>query len=142
MSSPSWAAAGPATSSTSSRAGAASSRMGSSERRTTNVRVQAFYYSRPVPGEADPIPMSPSAVYNSRSALLPGRSPLLMVRPAALILLCVVFPLAAQPPALVAPTDPKTPNEERSCFKLPPGFTAQLVAADPDIMKPMQIAFD
>ena len=65
-----------------------------------------------------------------------------MSRPATLLFLCVAFPVPAQPPALVAPTDPKTPIEEQACFKLPPGFNAQLVAADPDIMKPMQIAFD
>ena len=43
---------------------------------------------------------------------------------------------------LVAPTDAKTPEEERKSFKLPPGFEAQLVASDPDILKPMQLAFD
>ena len=43
---------------------------------------------------------------------------------------------------LVAKTDAKTPDEERKCFKLPKGFEAQLVAAEPDIQKPMQMAFD
>jgi len=43
---------------------------------------------------------------------------------------------------LVAPTDAKSPEEERKGFKLPPGFEAQLVASDPDILKPMQLAFD
>src|SRR5262245_5743838 len=59
----------------------------------------------------------------------------------ALLISSIAFPLFAQAP-LVAPTDAKSPEEERQTFKLPPGFTAQLVAADPDIMKPMQIAFD
>ncbi len=45
-------------------------------------------------------------------------------------------------PRLVAPTDPKTPEEERKAFRLPPGFEAQLVAAEPDIHKPMNLAFD
>lgn len=42
----------------------------------------------------------------------------------------------------VAPTDPLAPDDERKSFKLPPGFEAQLVAAEPDIGKPIQIAFD
>src|SRR4051794_29888297 len=47
---------------------------------------------------------------------------------------------AASPP--VAPTGPLSPAEEKAKFKLPPGFEAQLVAAEPDIHKPMNIAFD
>lgn len=43
---------------------------------------------------------------------------------------------------LVAPTDARTPAEERRAFKLPPGFEAQLIASEPDIHKPMNIAFD
>ena len=46
----------------------------------------------------------------------------------------------AGPP--VAPTDPLTPAEEQKQFKLPPGFEIQLVAAEPDIQKPMNLAFD
>ena len=46
----------------------------------------------------------------------------------------------AGPP--VAPTDPLPPNEQASKFKLPPGFEIQLVAAEPDIQKPMNLAFD
>lgn len=46
------------------------------------------------------------------------------------------------PPSLVAPTDPRTPENERAGFHLPPGFEIQLVASDPDIHKPMNIAFD
>ena len=42
----------------------------------------------------------------------------------------------------IAPTDPKTPAEELKTFKVPEGFEVQLVAADPDIRKPIQIAFD
>lgn len=48
----------------------------------------------------------------------------------------------AQPAALVAPTDHRSPDEERKSFRLPEGFTAQLVASEPDINKPMQFAFD
>ena len=46
------------------------------------------------------------------------------------------------PPELVAPTGPRSPEEERAGFHLPPGFEIQLVASDPDIHKPMNIAFD
>src|SRR5262245_61591863 len=70
------------------------------------------------------------------SSLMPPRSL------ALLFSLSFLLPALAQEPALIAPTDPKTPDDERKAFKLPLGFTAQLVAADPDIMKPMQIAFD
>jgi len=42
----------------------------------------------------------------------------------------------------VRPTDPLTPSEQQKTFKLPPGFEIQLVAAEPDINKPMNMAFD
>src|ERR1700678_1608616 len=44
--------------------------------------------------------------------------------------------------AAIRPTDPKTPEEERRSFHVPPGFEVQLVAAEPDIQKPMNLAFD
>ena len=47
-------------------------------------------------------------------------------------------PLAAH----VRPTDPLAPEEERAGFLLPPGFTAELVAAEDRIAKPMNLAFD
>ena len=37
---------------------------------------------------------------------------------------------------------PLSPEEERSSFRLPPGFEIQLVASEPDIAKPMNMAFD
>lgn len=43
---------------------------------------------------------------------------------------------------LVAKTDALSPADELKKFKLPEGFTAQLVASEPDIQKPMQLAFD
>ncbi len=49
---------------------------------------------------------------------------------------------ADRKPELVASTDPRTPEQERAAFRLPPGFEAQLVAAEPDIQKPMNLAFD
>jgi putative heme-binding domain-containing protein len=42
----------------------------------------------------------------------------------------------------VRPTDPLTPDQEQKAFHLPPGFEIQLVAAEPDINKPMNLAFD
>ena len=37
---------------------------------------------------------------------------------------------------------PRTPDEERKALHLPPGFEIQLVAAEPDIHKPLNLAFD
>jgi putative heme-binding domain-containing protein len=51
--------------------------------------------------------------------------------------------LAADPFAEgVRPTDPLTPQEQAKTFKLPPGFKIDLVAAEPDLFKPMNLAFD
>ncbi len=58
-------------------------------------------------------------------------------------LLALAMPVFAQQAApLIAPSDAKTPEEERKTFKLPPGFEAQLVVSEPDIFKPMQMSFD
>src|SRR6516164_7161817 len=42
----------------------------------------------------------------------------------------------------IAPSDPLKPADELKAFSLPPGFEAQLVAAEPDIHKPLNLAFD
>src|SRR5882724_2908358 len=42
----------------------------------------------------------------------------------------------------VASTPPLTPAEQRKKFHLPPGFEIELVAAEPQINKPINIAFD
>src|ERR1043166_6625562 len=42
----------------------------------------------------------------------------------------------------VRPTDPLSPDQEQKSFHLPPGFEIQWVAAEPDINKPMNLAFD
>ena len=42
----------------------------------------------------------------------------------------------------VRETDPLTPSEEQKTFVLPEGFEIQLVASEPDIAKPMNLAFD
>jgi putative heme-binding domain-containing protein len=58
-----------------------------------------------------------------------------------LCLLVGVETSAGQPP-LVATTDPRLPEEQLKAFHLPSGFIAQLVAAEPKINKPINIAFD
>ena len=58
------------------------------------------------------------------------------------------LPLAADAPGTedfargVRETGPLTPKEEKATFVLPPGFKAELVAAEPQINKPMNLAFD
>lgn len=42
----------------------------------------------------------------------------------------------------VRTTEPLAPAEQRAKFKLPPGFEIQLVAAEPELRKPMNMAFD
>lgn len=42
----------------------------------------------------------------------------------------------------IRPTDPLTPEAALKQFTLPPGFEIQLVAAEPDIQKPLNMAFD
>ncbi|NUM55590.1 MAG: c-type cytochrome [Candidatus Hydrogenedentes bacterium] len=64
-----------------------------------------------------------------------------VLRPA----LAVYFACAcgiAQSNSFVVQDPPKLPEEQRACFTLPPGFEVQLVASEPDIRKPMQLAFD
>jgi len=55
-------------------------------------------------------------------------------------LLVLLAPVTAQD--LVAKTDALSPADEQKAFKLPKGFEIQLIAAEPDIQKPMQMAFD
>ena len=43
---------------------------------------------------------------------------------------------------IVRRTDPLTPEQERQKFHLPPGFEIRLVASEPQISKPMNMAFD
>jgi putative heme-binding domain-containing protein len=63
----------------------------------------------------------------------------------AMLLLPVVALVARsenKPDPNVAGTPHRTPEEERKLFRLPPGFDIQLVAAEPDIHKPLNLAFD
>ena len=48
----------------------------------------------------------------------------------------------AQEADLIVGTDPLTPQEQLAKFHLPPGFRIELVAAEPDISKPMNLNFD
>ncbi len=43
---------------------------------------------------------------------------------------------------IIRKTEPRTAAEEAKTFHLPPGFEIQLVASDPDIDKPINLAFD
>jgi putative heme-binding domain-containing protein len=63
---------------------------------------------------------------------------------AVVLLVLIVCPSLAEDPYAghIATTTPRTPDEERQRFHLPPGFEAQLVAAEPDIHKPLNLAFD
>ena len=74
-----------------------------------------------------------------------------MARIAILALACLgvfgIVLLAQAPPQLgrrenIAATEPRTPVEERKLFHLPPGFVIELVAAEPDIQKPINLNFD
>ena len=57
----------------------------------------------------------------------------------------VIFVMATTVPAdepTIAPTNFRSPADELKLFHLPPGFEAQLVASEPDINKPINMAFD
>ncbi len=58
----------------------------------------------------------------------------------AMVLLSFVSS-SAEPP-LVATTGPRIPAEEQKLFHLPPGFAIELVASEPDIIKPINLNFD
>src|SRR6185503_45036 len=64
----------------------------------------------------------------------------------AIAAICVVVAgsaNAADPFAeFVRSTDPRTAQDELKAFHVPEGFEVQLVAAEPDIGKPMNMAFD
>lgn len=71
------------------------------------------------------------------------------VRGAAALLVMLISqmpaPVLAQKPApveYVSSLPHRTPAEERKALHVPPGFEVQLVAAEPDIQKPLNLAFD
>ncbi len=51
-------------------------------------------------------------------------------------------PYAGQFSGHIAKTDPLKPEDEQKSFHLPKGFEIQLVAAEPDIHKPINLTFD
>src|SRR6266853_3198803 len=69
------------------------------------------------------------------------------IRPDLVFLLCV-FTAASMAEAAsvfddyIRVTEALTPQQELTNFHLPPGFEAQLVASEPEIGKPMNMAFD
>jgi putative heme-binding domain-containing protein len=65
----------------------------------------------------------------------------LVVAVTVLVLVLLAVPGRSQKPD-VAVTPHLSPDAEKKTFKLPPGFEVQLVAAEPDIHKPLNIAFD
>src|SRR4051812_41094647 len=64
----------------------------------------------------------------------------------AFVMLMVSLAVAADGPSdspqLVAPAGPISAVEQQKMFHLPPGFEIQLVAAEPEIRKPMNLNFD
>ena len=66
----------------------------------------------------------------------------ILQRPILALLCLATLGLRAEASPPVAPTEALTPDEERAKFKLPPGFEIQLVASEPEIQKPMNLAFD
>lgn len=42
----------------------------------------------------------------------------------------------------IRPTEPLSPSEEQRTFQLPPGFEIQVFASEPEIAKPLNMAFD
>ncbi len=62
------------------------------------------------------------------------------------IAVCLLTPdaLFSQDPfaAIIRPTDPLDPAEQLKKFELPEGFEIELFAAEPQIQKPMNLAFD
>lgn len=85
-----------------------------------------------------------------RTSTLPLIASNTVIRVASLLLaaMATTSGLYAQSPADdpfalgVRNTEPMTAEEQLKTFTLPEGFTVQLVAAEPDIAKPMNLAFD
>lgn len=76
----------------------------------------------------------------------PSRPTLFLISVCSLVLMSCP-PVAAQqaedPFALgVRTTEPVSPAEQLATFSVPEGFTVELVASEPDVAKPMNLAFD
>src|SRR5271168_1652613 len=59
----------------------------------------------------------------------------------AIALISLPTAVPADEPTIAA-TDFRSPADELKALRLPPGFEAQLVASEPDINKPINLAFD
>src|SRR5947207_14246809 len=69
--------------------------------------------------------------------------PIVLFAPILVWVVWAANALAADPFAEnVRATPALTPEQEQKSFHLPPGFEIQLVAAERDILKPMNMAFD
>src|SRR2546421_7040675 len=92
-------------------------------------------------GRGGAIPVIDSTSKASKRALFMNRKLLLASGLFSLALPLCVF--GADPFAENIRTTPaRTPQEEQKTFHLPPGFEIQLVASEPDIDKPINMAFD
>ena len=85
----------------------------------------------------------------SASAVTPARLRRTRRALPGLLVLLLVAVLARNAPAAGDPfaenvrtSSWQSPADEQKAFKLPPGFEIQLVTAEPDILKPMNMAFD
>ena len=68
-------------------------------------------------------------------------------RPPAILILSLLLghqwlPAADPFAENIRPTEPLPPEQQQKTFHLPPGFEIQLVAAETDLRKPMNMAFD
>src|SRR5687768_16201736 len=69
--------------------------------------------------------------------------PLIARFPATLAFLaCSTFAFGAEQRGDQPDARPLSPHEQLAKFHVPPGFEVQLVAAEPDIQKPMNLNFD
>jgi putative membrane-bound dehydrogenase-like protein len=94
-----------------------------------DARGQFFFHRGNVPTALDIL---------QRFFTLPAMRPVIPL----LILHSSCFILPAQDTSLVRESQPLSPQEQLRTFKLPPGFSAQLIASEPVINKPMNLAFD
>src|SRR4051812_42985602 len=56
--------------------------------------------------------------------------------------LFLALPCAGDTPPGKPPTGPLAPMEELATFRIPKGFRVELVAAEPDVVDPVAMAFD
>jgi len=66
----------------------------------------------------------------------------MLVRTVAVLILATNLPAADPFAEFIRSTGPRTPQDELKGFHVPPGFEIQLVASEPEIGKPMNMAFD